>query len=188
MLLSHGALCDLVRAHVLYWPASPYPDTIDLDQVNATSIDLTLGDFIEREAMIPGFNDLTLAAREQLCSERIDLRKTDGYTLQPGEFILAQSREAFNLPLHISAEYKLKSSMARNGLEHMNAGWCDAGWHGSVLTLELKNMTRHHTIHIRPGDRIGQMVFFEHKPVAREYSYAVRGRYNGDLTTTRAKP
>jgi deoxycytidine triphosphate deaminase len=72
--------------------------------------------------------------------------------------------------------------MARIGLEHMNAGWCDAGWQGSVLTLEFKNMTRFHSIRIRPGDAIGQMVFFRHAPVSYEASYAARGRYNNNAS------
>ena len=77
--------------------------------------------------------------------------------------------------------------MARIGLEHMNAGWCDAGWNGSVLTLELKNMTKHHAIRIRPGDPIGQMVFFKHEPVPTEASYASKGRYNGDSSVSGIK-
>ena len=91
------------------------------------------------------------------------------------------------MPMDISAEYKLKSSMARIGLEHLNAGWCDAGWHGSVLTLELVNVTRHHSIIIRPGDPIGQMVFFRHAPVPPERPYATRGRYNTDRTVRTIK-
>ena len=102
--------------------------------------------------------------------------------LEPNQFILAQTVEMFNLPLDISAEYKLKSSMARIGLEHLNAGWADAGWHGSVLTLELKNISQCQRIRIRPGDAIGQIVFFRHKPVPYEKSYAARGRYNKDMT------
>lgn len=94
------------------------------------------------------------------------------------------SAEVFNLPEDISAEYKLKSSMARIGLEHMNAGWCDAGWHGSVLTLEFKNMLQYHAILIRPGDAIGQMIFFYHEPVPKSASYATRGRYNNDKSVS----
>lgn len=55
---------------------------------------------------------------------------------------------------------------------------CDAGWNNSVLTLELKNVTRYHAIHLQAGDPIGQMVFWRHTPVPEDKSYAVRGRYN----------
>ena len=58
--------------------------------------------------------------------------------------------------------------MARIGLDHLNAGWCDAGWHGSVLTLELKNCCRSHEIVLTNGDFIGQIIFFSHEEVPDE--------------------
>lgn len=70
--------------------------------------------------------------------------------------------------------------MARIGLEHLNAGWIDAGFNASVLTLELRNLTTHHPIRLEYLDSIGQVVFFRHKLVPMEGSYATRGRYNGD--------
>jgi dCTP deaminase len=158
------------------------------EHVNASSIDVTLGAtlLVEQERRLT--NIVSLVGRESLAMKSITLAyPSDEYLLQPGEFILAQSQQVFNLPGDISCEYKLKSSMARAGLEHMNAGWCDAGWNGSVLTLEFKNVTRYHAIRIRLGDRVGQVVFFKHKLVPAERSYAARGRYNGDLTTKGVK-
>ena len=111
----------------------------------------------------------------------------DGYVLEPSEFILASSRETFNLPGHIACEYKLKSSLARCGLQHMLAGWCDPGWNGSKLTLELKNVTRYHYLVLREGMKIGQMVFFECAPVPVEHDYAAKGQYNGQTTVTGSK-
>lgn len=64
---------------------------------------------------------------------------------------------------------------------------CDAGWNGSKLTLELCNLSRFHSIRIRPGDAIGQMVFFRHTEVPEDRSYAARGRYNGDTTVSAIK-
>jgi deoxycytidine triphosphate deaminase len=89
--------------------------------------------------------------------------------------------------MDVSGEYKLKSSLARIGLEHLNAGWCDPGWHGSALTLELKNMTRKTCIIIKPGDRIGQMIFWRSQPVRLGDSYYYRGRYNNDAKVHGAK-
>lgn len=176
-LLSYLELNELVVNNVI--------TNVYADQINSTSIDITLGRYllIERNHPLYGQNfNVSLAERQALNMLQIDLDECGQYTLNPNEFILAQSEQIFNLPNNISAEYKLKSSMARIGLEHMNAGWCDAGWNGSVLTLELKNMTRNHSIVIKKGDRIGQVVFFKHTPVSYENSYAARGRYNGDKT------
>lgn len=173
-LLSYNRLCKLAAENVI--------TNVRKDQINSSSIDLTLGTkiMVERYSTVlkPTYI-VSLYDRNPLNMVEIDLSQRC-YTLSPGEFILAQSEQMFNLPNNISGEYKLKSSMARCGLEHLNAGWCDAGWNGSVLTLELKNMTQRHDIILHKGVGIGQMVFFEHEPVPDDRSYAARGRYNGD--------
>jgi dCTP deaminase len=92
----------------------------------------------------------------------------------------------FFLPNNLSAEYKTKSTMARNGLDHALAGWCDAGWNSSVLTLELKNQTRNHHIILKPGMKIGQMIFHRHED-AGYFSYSAKGSYNGDATVQAGK-
>lgn len=178
MLLSHSELHKLVIDGVI--------SNVEFNYINSSSIDLTLGRhiLIEREES----RTISLNKREPLATAEYDLLEEECYILYPGEFILAQSQQVFNLPDNISAEYKLKSSMARIGLEHLNAGWCDAGWNGSVLTLELRNMTRNHSIKLHCGDRIGQMVFFKHEPVPEKHNYSTRGRYNGDLVVNGIKP
>jgi len=180
-LLSHNELVKLVIQDVI--------TPVDLKAINAASIDIHLGEKIlwENEYdWASRYPEVNYRTRESVTYNEY-VMDADGWVLEPGDFILAQSVEVFNLPNDISAEYKLKSSMARIGLEHMNAGWCDAGWNGSVLTLELKNMTQYHSIRIRPGDAIGQMIFFRHEPVPVDASYATRGRYNNDKTVSGIK-
>lgn len=185
-LLSYNRLCELVAQGVI--------TGVKHDQINAASIDLTLGRYVMREhvpfdpysEMQPPIQVVSLKDRTPLATRKMDLQKGP-IVLHPGQFILAQSQQIFNLPDNISAEYKLKSSMARIGLEHLNAGWCDAGWNGSVLTLELKNMSEGHAIRLEEGDGIGQIVFFEHEPVPADRSYAARGRYNHDTTVSGIK-
>jgi dCTP deaminase len=153
----------------------------NLSMVQPSSIDIRLGNSIQIE-MNPNFpaqRMVSLSRRGGLTMMEVDI-SLQPYYLQPGEFILAHSQEKFYLPNNISAEYKMKSSMARIGLNHLTACWCDPGWHDSVLTMELQNVTRHHTLEVRAGDSIGQMVFFKHEPVPPENSYAAVGRYNGD--------
>ena len=111
--------------------------------------------------------------------EEVDITK-EYYDLLPGEFILAHTVEVFDLPADISAEFKLNSSGARIGLDNALATWADPRWHGSTLTLELKNNTRYHVIRLHHGCRIGQMIFHRSEPVPEEKSYAVRGRYLND--------
>lgn len=176
-LLSYNRLVQLVEDGVI--------TNVSPEQINSTSIDITLGDTVLYEDRPLGGEGF-VALRDRHPLEVVE--QLDGiFYLEPGQFILAQSEQKFFLPNNISAEYKLKSSMARIGLEHLSSGWCDAGWNNSVLTLELKNMTQYHTIMLQKGDKIGQMVFFEHEPVPHERSYAVRGRYNNDSTVSGVK-
>ncbi len=175
MLLSYTEICELIEQGVI--------EGAEYESVNSASLDIHLGGKLKMEKFLFELMLISLRDREPLSMCECSFP----HTLAPGEFILTESREIFHLPNNISAEYKLKSSMARIGLEHLNAGWCDAGWHGSVLTLELKNMTNFHYIELNKGDAIGQLVFFKHTPVPEDKSYAARGRYNNDKTVTGAK-
>ena len=175
-LLAYEELLELLEQGVVHYATEA--------AINSTSIDLTLGSKILYEK--PRRTDYGAGARIIFLKNREPLETVEHlldahpFYLYPGQFILAQTEQVFYLPNNISGEYKLKSSMARIGLEHLNAGWCDAGWNGSVLTLELKNMTQDHVIVLEKGVGIGQMVFFKHAPVPDNKSYAARGRYNND--------
>lgn len=171
-LISHDRLLRLVADGVI--------TGVTEDMVNAASIDLTVGSEFFTEH--PLGSEVSLGARKGPALLPFIASATSPMILRPGEFCLAATQQKFNLPNNISAEYKLKSSLARAGLNHLLAGWCDAGWNGSVLTLELHNVLRYHSIEIHAGDPIGQMIFFEHEPVPAKASYATRGRYNGDET------
>ena len=184
-LLSHNELLLLIDDGVITHAKQ--------EHVNSASIDIQLGNKILIERTDPhlyqkeDLKRVTLRNKDHLHMIEWDLVREGPYILFPGEFILAHSVEIFNLPNNISAEYKLKSSMARIGLDHLNAGWSDAGWHGSVLTLELKNCCRNHEIMLQAGDLIGQVIFFSHEEVSDENSYAARGRYNNDKSVSGAK-
>lgn len=100
--------------------------------------------------------------------------------IEPGQFCLASTREIFYLPDDVAAEVKLRSSWARLGLNHLLAGWCDPGWHGSALTLEFHNVRRFFSITLMKNDSPVQMVFFRLSSPAGKYSYRNKGRYNND--------
>lgn len=155
--------------------------------VNAASIDICLGDSVlveDKTIPAPFCTAIDIAAKQSPNFIKIDI-PDDGLVIQPGECFLAHSVETFNLPDNISAQFVLRSSVARCFLEHMQAGWCDAGWHGAQLTMEFKNMNQMHPLRIRKGMRIGQMVFFSHDAVGDD-SYAVKGNYNGQQGATQA--
>lgn len=121
-LLSYNRLCELVEQKVI--------EGVPLENVNGASIDITLGNrFIFEKAVVDFTRNaqVVLKYRESFEPLEIEIVDEDSVILKPGEFVLAQSREIFNLPRNIAAEYKLKSSLARIGLDHFNAGWCFSG-------------------------------------------------------------
>ena len=174
MLISYNELCGFVERGVI----AP----VDPKDINGTSIDVYLGPTILAEKPpAPGASLKVVSLRDKsnLDWYEVDISKGH-YDLYPGEFILAHTVEVFDLPADISGEYKLNSSGARIGLDNALATWADPRWHGSTLTLELKNNTRDHVIRLHHGCRIGQMIFHRSEPVPEEKSYAVRGRYLND--------
>ena len=144
--------------------------------INAASLDVRLGDTILVENIYYG------AVTDYRAREKLNMREVtippDGYVITPNSFLLAHTVELCNFPDDVSALFRIKSSMGRIGLEHLDAGWVDPGFHGS-LTLEFKNMTQWHSIRIRPGDKIGQLVFFRGQSVSESQSYRTKGNYNG---------
>lgn len=175
MLLSYERLVKLVEQGVI---------NASIENINGASIDITLDKKIRVEKLSHGVVDL--AAKESINTVEVEMDE-HGFLLHVNEFILASSKEVFNLPDNIAAEYKLKSTLARNGLEHANAGFADPHWHGSKLTLELKNVTQYHTLLLREGMKIGQILFFEVDPVPAEHGYAVKGQYNNQTGVTPSK-
>jgi dCTP deaminase len=149
---------------------SPMVSPFDEQLINPASLDVRLGDQILMESCEgPRMVPYPLSDHDEAAP----------YWLRPGQFILAHTVEIFNLPDHMSAQFVLKSSRAREGLNHLLAGWCDPGWHGSSLTLELQNVRQLQSVPIWPGMKIGQMVFhtMADAPIR---SYREVGRYNGD--------
>lgn len=150
----------------------PLVTPFDPSLVNPASIDVRLGDTLLIESA---------QSRELVQYPLHRHSETDPYELRPGQFCLAQTVETFNIPDTIAAEFRLKSSRAREGLDQALAVWADPGWHGSVLTLELRNNRQLWPQLLWPGMKIGQMVYHKMSSLPQR-SYAVVGRYNGDIT------
>lgn len=99
-----------------------------------------------------------------------------GHTLNPGDFILACTRETIGLSAGFAARVEGKSSLGRLGMAvHITAGFIDPGFTGQI-TLEIANLAPV-AIRLYPGMPIAQIVF---EPVtAPLYDYSKTGRYQG---------
>lgn len=179
-LLSYEAICQLLDEGILQGAKH--------DHINAASVDLVLGStiMVERKPDPDEVAEIDMLSKEAKHLRTFEMG-AEGILVPPQGVLLAHSAEIFNLPNWLSAEYKLKSTQARNFFNHLNAGWADAGWNGSVLTLEFVNHLNHWSTRIKPGMKCGQMVFFKHDEVPADKSYAARGQYNGDKSVTAGK-
>lgn len=170
MILCDSEIQSLInqRGMVLNWSN---------DLLNPASLDVRIG------------NSILLESIESMQMIPLDISRYSSehpYELVPGQFILADTLEIFNLPEDIAAMFHLKSSRAREGYENLLAGYCDPGWHNSTLTLEIKNARQLQKLPIYPGLRIGQMIFYRMSQVPSQ-SYGAVGHYNGDLRPTASK-
>lgn len=162
-----------IEALCLEGMITPYDPAL----LNPASLDVRLGDIILIESCQgPQLVPYPLGRHSQ----------EDPYRLVPGQFTLAPTAETFNVPDDIVAQFVLKSSRAREGLEHLLAGFIDPGFSGSVLTLELTNSRQLHPVDLWPGMRIGQIVFQRVASPPRR-SYRETGRYNGDVTVQESR-
>ena len=170
-----AVLCDWeIKARCL---GSQMVTPFEPELLNPASLDVRLGSNLMIEVMdSPSLYMIDISSRTA----------DQPYLLLPGEFCLAETVEEFCLPDDISAQFVLKSSRAREGLNHLLAGWCDPGWHGSKLTLEFKNGRKHHPIGLYPGMKVGQMVFHLMSNVP-SLSYREVGHYNNDKTVMASK-
>ena len=169
-VLSDWEIRSLCEGSQMVWPFSPH-------LLNPASLDVVLGDELLIE--MPG-------QKEMMPYSIATATEENPFWLTPGMFVLAQTREIFNIPERVAAQFVLKSSRAREGYNNMLAGWADPGFNSSVLTLELQNCRKHVDLPLYPNLAIGQMVFFWMSEVPF-HSYKVTGRYNGDGAVSGSK-
>lgn len=142
---------------------------------------------LESKLIAPfNFDQLNPASYDVRLSDTIRVEKETGdwveqslpYAMAPGEFILGCTQEWINVPSHMEAVFQLKSSRAREGYEHVLAGFIDPGFSGEV-TLELVNVNRYRYLPLVKGMLIGQLRFMKTDQPCR-VSYATKGHYQND--------
>lgn len=146
----------------------------EISQLNPASYDVRLGRTLKTE----GRNSYG----ERWFSYHLEHRP---YIMEPGEFLLAHINELVRIPEDMECIFQLKSSLARDGLEHCLAGYIDPGYFGSP-TLELVNVNRYHSIKLSAGMLIGQLRFCRLEAPC-ETPYGVNGHYQGDTSVQEAR-
>ena len=168
MILPDVEILSLVRRDLV----TPF----DPELVNPASLDVRLGENLLVE--IPTSPELVPYSIAGHTKEK-------PFMLQPHEFVLSETLEEFRLPDCIAGQLALKSSRAREGIEHLLAGYIDPGYCGR-LTLELQNARALHPVALWPGMRIAQIVFHRMTMLpSKDYSHT--GRYQGDKAVQGSK-
>lgn len=154
-------------------------DPFDPALVNPASLDIRIGS-------APLLVAAKLANTDWLELPLSSYTKEYPFLLAPDEFVLVPSLETINIPTFLCAQFRLKSSRGREGYEHLEAGFCDPGWSGSHLTMEIKNFHPFKNLPLYPGLRIGQLVF-SRLDAEPEQHYGLTGRYNNDKGAQQSK-
>ena len=149
------------------------------ESIQPASYDITLGNAFK---VIKKDKNKFMVLDEPIAYKKIVIPE-DEYMLIPSlSFILAVTNEIINLPDDIAAIVEGRSSVGRSGLFIHNAGFIDNGFRGTI-TLELFNASPN-TIAIKPGMRIGQIVFMKtDKPSEKPYN----GKYQNQIDVTESR-
>jgi dCTP deaminase len=158
---------------------------LEENQWHEASVDLRLGFKFTKLAAKRGIKvslafGLSAIADAGLWKEKIlkredELGKQETYSIEPGEFILAQTYERIWVPRHLIAAIEGRSSYARGGLSmHLTAPWLQPGWNG-LCTLEIFN-SGPLTVELTPTvDRPCQLTFFRlSSEVPEDTAYGTR--------------
>ena len=127
------------------------------------------------ECVNPASLDLRIG-EEYICFDD-NYQMSNGLLLLRGLTVLATTIEYIKMPDDIAGVLYLKSSLARQGLDHSLAGFVDPGFEGQ-LTLELH---AHRAVKLKAGQRIAQLVLYQmDKKPTKTYD----GRYQGQRGPT----
>lgn len=156
-MLSDRDILLCVEEEIIQIFPPPDPETFK-KELGTCKIDFHLGDLIIqfRQAQVP-YIDLEEEVPPDFYEDYV-MRDGKPYFLQPGQTVLAPTKEFLNLPSYIVARVEGKSKAARRGLGIQLAALIDAGWSQGRPTLELHNLGGM-ALKLKPGDNIGAFSF-----------------------------
>jgi dCTP deaminase len=138
-------------------------EPVDLEeQLQPASLDIRLGN--EFREFVYKVNDATgIIHFDDDISDEMEKTVIDDngtYLIHPGDFVLAETKEHFEIPDDVVGRVTGRSSIGRLGITvHQTAGLFDPGFEGTGV-LELANVSNR-PIALEPGMRIAQMTFEE---------------------------
>jgi dCTP deaminase len=150
-----------------------------LENVGPASLDLRLGRTVKAFADSSQLHNLADGINPRYIQEY----STNGYILEPQEFILAHTMETIELvecPNPLVAWVEGRSSVGRNGVGiHITAGFIDPGFRGQI-TLEVYNFSPYRFV-LHEGLAVCQLVFAETTGVGTFYGKRPGSKYQGQM-------
>ena len=137
---------------------SPAPDL--KTQLGSCSVDLCLGNTFRvfehsKHSLIDPFSK---TAKETEFTREIKVEDEKAFIMQPGDFVLAVTKERISISPKLLGRLEGRSSLGRLGIVvHSTASVFDPGWDGQAV-LELGNLGRL-PVALYPGMRICAMTF-----------------------------
>jgi len=176
MILSDVDIKRYIREEKIKITPEPDSDT----QWGSCSIDFRLGNIFRvfEHSKYP-FIDLKTKVDADDLMRKVEVSDGEGFTMQPGEFVLAATHEKLELADDVMARLEGRSSLGRLGIiVHSTAGLFDPGWVGNA-TLELGNLGRM-PVKLYPGMRICAFTFEQlSSPSSTPYSLKPSNKYAG---------
>jgi dCTP deaminase len=160
---------------------TPSPDLAT--QLGSVSIDFRLGQtFMVFEHSRHSFIDPRQPQSIGDAMRTILVAEDEPFIMQPGDFALASTIEALELPDDLLGRLEGRSSIARLGITvHSTAAVFEPGWVGTA-TMELSNLGRM-AVALYPGMRICAFSFETvSSPVMTPYSAKRNAKYAGQIT------
>ena len=134
----------------------------------------------DEECINPASVDLRISTTEIIALQDIQHLDLERIVLNPGDAVLVCTIERIRMPYDYAGTVYLKSSLARQGLDHALAGFVDPGFEGQ-LTLELH---AHCPIVLTHGQRVIQLVL---NRLESEPEVVYNGKYQGQQGPTGAR-
>lgn len=128
----------------------------DINYIGSSSCDISMGSSFLKIKKTFKTIDLSKPEEVENMYEKVEIK--DSYNLKPHECIFVVLNEKIKMPRNIVAHIRPRTSLSRLGIiinfQHINAGY------EGILNLSMINLSPN-TYKIRPGMRIGQIVFEE---------------------------
>lgn len=167
MILSDEDIRDALKGKIWH-PATP-PNVLGRFE----DVDPLIIDPLIEENIQPASVDLTLGDEIQRGAWKESIPEDDVVAIASNEFCLTTTEEWVEIPNRLVATVEGKSSIGRLGLQVHMSGYVDPGFKGK-LTLQLKNLSDE-PIYLQRGNKICQLSFhLLNTPASEEYGHENR--------------